>query len=215
MYYRNCILVGLLGICLLGLSGCASVPKEAVQLSYVVGQDIQELHNGYRRTVQISFEQIRQRGLTVIKEKWTPVYLKKNVKESGLFEHLQDEAFSESERYGDLEYWTRGAIEDIDNKRREFLAPLKKREDALLADLDDAFGRVIRANAAVTAHLNSVLKVKDLQDDILDSVGLKNIRDKINDGIVEASDFAAEATKEIEDVTKKLEDVTKKGGVRE
>ena len=142
-------------------------------------------------------------------------YLKENVKESGLFEHLQDESVPESERYGDLEYWARGAIEDIDNKRREFLEPLKKREDALLADLDDAFGRVIRANATVTAHLNSVLKVQDLQDDILDSVGLKDIRDKINDGIVGASDFAAEVTKEIEDATKKLEDATKNVEVRE
>ena len=141
MYYRNCILVGTLGFCLLRLPGCASVPKEAVQLSYMVGQDIQELHNGYRRTVVFSFEQIRQRGLTVIDERWTPAYLENYVKKSELLDHLQDESVDESERYRDLEYFARGAIEDIDSERREFLEPLKKREDALLSDLDDAFGR--------------------------------------------------------------------------
>ena len=215
MYYRIYICVSFLAICLLGVSGCASVPEETVRLSYTVGQDIQELHNGYRRTVMLAFEHIRQRGLTVIKERWTPIYLKNHVKESGLFEHLQDKEVPEAERYKDLEFWARGAIEDIDNKRKEFLDPLKKREDTLLADLDNAFGRVIRANAAVTAHLNSVLKVQNLQDDILDSVGLKDIRDKINDSIFAASDFAAEATKKIEDATKKLEEATKNGKVRE
>ncbi len=211
MYYRIYIFVSLLGICLLGLSSCASVPEETVRLSYAVGQDIQELHNGYRRTVVLSFEHIRQRGLTVIKERWTPIYLKNHVKKSGLFEHLQNKEVPEAERYGDLEFWARGAIEDIDNKRKKFLDPLKKREDALLADLDNAFGRVIRANAQVTANLNTVLKVQNLQDDILESVGLKDVRDKINNGIVEASNFAAKATKEIEDASKKLQDATEKG----
>ncbi len=206
MYYRIFILVGLFGICLLGISGCARVPKEAVTLSYTVGQDIQELHVGYRRTVVLTFEHIRQSGLTVIKERWTPVYLKSHVEGSGLFEHIKNEAIPEAERYGDLEFWARGAIEDIDKKRKEFLDPLKVREEALLADIDDAFGRVIRANAAVTAHLNSVLKVKKLQDDILESVGLKDVRDKISNGIVGASDFAAKATKEIEASTKKLQE---------
>jgi hypothetical protein len=158
--------------------------------------------------VVLSFEHIRQRGLTVIKEKWTPIYLKSHVRESGLFEHLENEEIPEAERYGDLEFWARGAIEDIDNKRKEFLEPLKMREDNLLANIDDAFGRLIRANAEVTANLNSVLKVQNLQDDILESVGLKDIRDKINNGIVEASDFAVKATKEIENASNILQGAT-------
>ena len=203
MFFQKSILVGFIG--LLTLSSCATIPKEAVQLSYTVGQDIQELHGGYRRTVVFSFEQIRQRGLTVIDTKWTPAYLKDYVKGSELLDHLRDESIPESERYADLEYWARGAIEDIDNKRKAFLEPLKKREKALLSNVDDAFGRVIRANAAVTAHLNSVLKVQKLQDEILDSFGLKGVRDSINNAVIEASDFAAKATTEIEDAARQLE----------
>ena len=199
MRYRQSILVGLIALGLLGPLGCARIPKEAVQLSYAVGTDIQQLYTGYRTTVVFSFEQMRQRGLTVIDERWTPVYLKSFVKKGQLVESARAE---QTER---VEYWARRAIKDIDDKRQEFLLPLKQQEEALLADIDEAFSRTIRANAAVTAHLNSVLKVQDLQDEVLESVGLKDLRDKINDGIVKASDFAANRTEEIETATKKLE----------
>ena len=200
MKYRECILVGLIALALLGLSGCAKVPKEAIQLSYAVGADIQQLYTGYRKTVMFSFEQTRQRGLTVIDKRWPPVYLKSFVKKGKLVE------FAQKEQTEAVEYWARQAIKDIDDKRQEFLVPLKEQEESLLADIDEAFSRTIRANAAVTAHLNSVLKVQDLQDDVLESVGLKDLRDKIDNGIVKASDFAASRTEEIEKATRRLEE---------
>ena len=60
---------------LLVVPGCASVPKETVELSTVVGDDIRELHTGYRNTVGLYFAQLRQSGLTVIEETWVPAYL--------------------------------------------------------------------------------------------------------------------------------------------
>ena len=184
--------VVLIGLSLLGLAGCATVPKEAVQLSYAVGQDIEQLHTGYQRTIRFSFDQIRQRGLGVIENVWTPAYLTSFVKDGNLVEAAQ------SNQIDRVEFWARLAIEAIDKKRQEFLRPLQQQENALLADIDDAFGRVIRANSAVTAHLNSVLKVQDLQTEVLESAGLKDVRDKINAAIDQASDFAASATSEIE-----------------
>lgn len=198
-YYQRFILVGLIGSCLAGIWGCASVPDEAVELSYKVGEDIEQLHAGYRKTVVFAFEQMRQTGLTVIDKQWTPIYLKTFIKEGLLVEFAQDNNIEA------VEYWARTAINDIDKKRQEFLVSLKQKEMSLIANIDEAFGRTIRANAAVTAHLNSVLKVQKFQDSIFDSLGLKDLRDKINNGLVDASDFAAEKTKEIEDIAEKLE----------
>lgn len=184
---------------------CTSIPKEAAELSYTVGQDIQELHKGYRETVRTYFEQLRARGLDVIDNRWKPVYLKSNVEESGLFAHLQDLTISESERYDDLEYWMLGALEDISAKRTEFLDSLQRREDTLMARIDDAFSRVIRANGVVTGHLHSLVKVKTVQDDLLRSAGLGALRDSIVSGIANASEFATQATAELEAATRTLE----------
>ena len=176
---------------LLSITGCASVPEETVTLSMTVGRDIQQLQSGYRETIKFSFAQMRKTGLSVIDDVWTPVYLKKFVATGELVEAAKN---GQTER---IEYWARLAIEAIDNKRKEFLEPLQQRETALIAEVDAAFDRVIRANAAVTANLNSVLKVQDLQDRVVDLLGLTDVRNTINSAIVTASDEAANATQRI------------------
>lgn len=194
MRHRKVARIAVIALCL-GLGACASVPEEAVTLSYAVGQDLEQLQQGYRETIRLSFEQMRKRGLTVIDEDWTPAYLKTFVKEGELVDIVKEE------NWEDLEGWARAAIEDIDAKRREFLDPLNKREQALLNKVDAAFGRALRANAAVTGHLNSVLKVKNVQDQVLDAVGMTEIRNQISDAIVDVSNYAAKATKEISDAS--------------
>ena len=203
MYHRKLILGALFSTFFLGLSGCATVPKEAVHLSYTLGEDLQELHMGYRNTVQFAFEQIRKWGLYAIEETWTPAFLGEFVTTGKLIEAAENKQFDR------VEFWAKLAIQKIEEQRRSFLDPLQEKEDALLSQIDEAFGRVIRANATVTALVNSVKKVQDLQDKVLEEFGVKDIRDTINNGIVDASNFAAEKTKEIQDLTKKIEERTK------
>ena len=180
-------------LCSLVLSGCASVPKETVELSTAVGDDIRELHTGYRNTVGLYFAQVRQSGLAVIDETWVPAYLDSFVEDGGLRDIV-----TEGNR-DDLYAWARAAIEDIDARRSEFVDSLNARETALLIKIDDAFARTINANANVTAYLKSLLKVEEMQDRVLQATGLKELRDEITKGLAEASRFAAEATKTKED----------------
>ena len=191
--------VVLIGIAVLGIVGCARVPREAVQLSYAVGDDIVQLHAGYRRTIKFSFDQARQRGLAVIENTWIPAYLAEFVMTGELVESAQGGQLDR------VEFWARLAIDAIDSKRQEFLGPLEQQEEALVAEVDEAFDRLIRANSAVTAHLNSVLKVQDIQDDIADSVGLRDIRDRVSAAIATASEYTDTATDEIEAGAGKLQ----------
>ena len=191
--------LALTGYVILSMTACASVPKETVALSRTVGQDVVQLQSGYREMIRFSFDQMRQAGLSVIDNVWTPVYLRSFVTRGQLVEAAKDE---QTEK---IEYWARAAIKAIDDQRKKFLDPLQEREDALVAEVDAAFDRVINANAAVTANLNSVLKVQNLQDQVLDAAGVSGIRDTINGAIVSTSNWAATATKEIEDEATSLE----------
>jgi hypothetical protein len=193
-------------LCLLLLSGCASVPKETVALSVAVGEDIQQLYSGYKSMVRFSFDQMRTNGLLVIDEIWMPVYLATFVREGELLEIAREE------NWADLEGWARAAIEDIEAKRREFVDSVDTRETALLEKIDQAFERTISANAAVTAHLNSVLKVEGLQDQVLDAVDLKDLRDQITNGITEASNFAADAAEKIRAASAALDETVNNPG---
>lgn len=171
------------------LPGCASVPKETVELSTAVGDDIRELHAGYRNTVGLYFAQLRQSGLTVIDETWVPAYLDSFVEGGGLRDIVADG------NRDDLHAWAGAAIEDIDARRSKFVDSLNARETALLARIDEAFSRTLNANANVTAYLKSLLEVDEMQDRVLQATGLKELRDQITEGLAEASRFAAEATR--------------------
>ena len=184
--------VALAAFILLSMTGCASVPEETVTLSMTVGRDIQQLQSGYRETIRFSFAQMRKAGLSLIDNVWTPAYLKRFVTTGQLVDTAKDGQIDR------IEYWARLAIEAIDDKRREFVEPLLQREAALIAEVDATFDRVIKANAAVTANLNSVLKVQDLQDRVVEKIGLTDVRNTIISAIVAASDEASKAAQKIE-----------------
>jgi len=197
----NRIAVALTVCVVLAMTGCASVPKEAVTLSYRVGDDIQQLQSGYRETVRLAFDQMRENGMNVIDNVWTPAFLSDFIVRGKLIESAQHEEFKTQL----VEAWARLAIGKIEAKRKEFLDPLQKKEDELLAEIDAAFDQVISANATVTAHLNSVVKVKGFQDQLLERAGLKDIRDSINSLIVSASELTAKATNDLTEAAKKLD----------
>jgi hypothetical protein len=199
MLHRKLIFVALILTSFVGLSGCATVPKDAVYLSCALGEDLEQLHMGYRKTVQFSFEQIRERGLYAIEETWTPAFVEEFVVTGGLVEAAKNRQFDR------VEYWADLAVEKIEEQRRSFLDSLQVKEDALLSQIDMAFSRAIRANASLTAMVKSVKKVEDLQDQVLLEFGVKDIRDTIDKGIVDASDFADRHTKNIRELTEGIE----------
>lgn len=205
MYYRKLIVGALFLTFFLGLSGCASVPKatvpkEAVTLSYIIGEDLQQLHTGYRNTVQFSFEMIRKRGLYAIENTWTPAFLKEFVVTGGLVDAAKNDQFDR------VEFWARLAIEKIDERRRSFLDPLQIQEAALLSQIDEAYSRIIQANTLMTGLLSSVNNGQDLQNNVLEGFGVKDLGETINKGIIDASDFSEEKMQEIRDLTRKIQE---------
>ena len=199
MKYKKNLIIIVIASCLIGLASCASVPDETVQLSDAVGEDIQQLYPGYRATVRWSFDQMRQNGLAIIDERWTPVYIKSYVTKGRLVQ------FAKEGKTEAVEYWARKAINRIDQKRKDFLQPLQEKESALLAEIDEAFGRTIRANATVTAHLKSIRKVKEAQNEVLQAAGLEDVPAKINKVIASASDFTANLTEKVKAAAKQVE----------
>ena len=61
------------------LSGCASAPKETVELSEVVGQQITELNKSHIRFVNLYYEKLRQDVNNFIDDRWAPTFLSKAV----------------------------------------------------------------------------------------------------------------------------------------
>jgi len=180
------------------VGGCASVPKESVELSYTLGNDLESLHRSYKTLIERYFESLRREINGAIDRVFIPAYINDFVKTVMLVENAK------ADRPDLIEAWARIAIETIDNERTKRLAPIEKAEKDLLVIVNDAFDRAVRANATVTAHLNSIRKVKEVQDDILESLKLKDVREKINNALADASGKAKEITDDINKAAKKL-----------
>jgi hypothetical protein len=109
-----------------------------------------------------------------------------------------------------VEFWARTAVTQIDTERTRRLEPLNKAEQELLAEINDAFDKAVRANAMITANLNSIRKVDKIETDMLQAMHLNDVREKIKKGLISASDKAKEATDNIEKYSEKIKSIGKK-----
>jgi hypothetical protein len=210
-------------------ASCAEVPKEAVELSYQVGQDMARLYESYDALIHTRFEELRATRVAYLDNVWTPKFVADWVQQGRLVDvaqhkvvwSLQTSAFvaptpgrEDSELLTTVNDWSGRAIAHIERKRRALLDPIDHDEAELRAKVHEAFDRVIQANAYVTAHLASVAHVQSAQDDALKALGLKDLRDAINKGLIEASDKAAQGLEAVKNADQTVEKVADKIGVK-
>jgi hypothetical protein len=191
--------------CLLGLiliGGCSTVPKEVVELSYITGQDIQSVHYSYAALTRKHFDTLRTEANNYLNNKWIPAYLNSFIKEGELVKLAQNP--DSEEVFNGVSAWVELAVEKIDMQRKQLIDPINADEKALIESIDESFSRLMWANSIITAHLNSLRKVQDVQDEALKSLKMKDIRDKTNKQLANASERALSAIKQIEKVEDKF-----------
>lgn len=192
----------------LNFFGCASVPKEVVELSYMVGHDLNAVHLSYRQLIHTHFDGLRKQATDFLDNKWTPTYIKKFIKNGKLVKRATNS--DPNMVLLGVRLWAEVAVDEIEKKKKELIDPIDKNEKELLESIDEAFAQLISANAFVTAHLNSIRKVKEVQDEALQALKVKDLRDKINNGLMFASDEASEAIEKVEKAEGIIDDLAKK-----
>jgi hypothetical protein len=192
----------------LTIAGCASVPKEVVELSYTVGHDLDAVHLSYRALIQTHFEGLRAQTITFLETRWVPAFLGDFIQNGGLIQSAQ--GADPTLVLEEVQDWTEVAVEAIEKKKRALLDPINADETALIKSVDEAFANLIRANATITAHLNSLRKVQEVQDEALKALKLKELRDKINGGLISASERAQKAIADLKKVEGGIEAAEKK-----
>lgn len=201
-------------------TACAEIPKEVVELSYGMGQDLNAVHQSYRELITSRFEDFRRQRLEYVNNRWAPEFIRGWVKKGRLVEVAKGEVVfstelndfvrpdpdrAEQQMLRTVNLWSRTAIAKIEEKKKSLIDPLNADEKELLATVDTAFERLYIANTTITAHLNSIREVKEVQDDALKALNLKELQEKINDLLVKASDKAAAFREDVEKAEGKIE----------
>jgi len=165
--------------------GCGTTPSETVELSEIVGQDLQTLQTSNRALIRSYFDGLRAQVNNFIDDEWAPVFLREFIDEGRLIDRAkQSNPDHVLEDVGD---WVKKAIERIERRRAGMLAPIQDAEEELMIATDAAFGRAVRANSAITAQLRSRAKLDEEQDRILEEYKLKDLRDDLEQGMLKAS----------------------------
>lgn len=185
--------------------GCATIPKETVELSYAIGQDIDAVHESYTNLIHQHFENLRNQTNDFIDKKWTPTYLGNFIKKGKLIPLAQDP--DPVKAFDGVSTWVEIAIKAIEEKKKDLILPINDDEQNLLKSVDEAFARLARANAAITAQLNSMRKVQEVQDDALKALSIKDLRDQINSQLISASNKAESAIELVAKAEKIIPDV--------
>ncbi|MDQ1353731.1 MAG: hypothetical protein QG657_4038 [Acidobacteriota bacterium] len=76
-------------VMMLGFISCATVPREVVDLSHTLGQDLSAIQTSYRQLIETYFESLRKQAEDFIQSEWAPVYLKKFIEKSELAANIQ------------------------------------------------------------------------------------------------------------------------------
>ena len=211
------ILVLCVVVASLVLGGCATVPKEVVELSYLVGRDLNALHASYDKLIHDRYEDFRKQRMDYLENVWKSHYIRNWVADGKLIETAKGEVVWDEAEAGFVEVaatdrtkpanvtkqlntvldWADTAVYFIEQKTSQLIEPLNEEEKRLRDDVREAFARVVRGNAHITAHLNSLRKVHEVQDELLEALDIKDLRDRINNVLIKASQTAETGLEEI------------------
>jgi len=187
------------------LNSCASVPKETVQLSTVIGTNIKVLENSHIIMVGLFYTEIINNINDFIEGVYAPFIInyvlkkeldnyKKNISPS-IFETIHTAASdgisktATSKVLTDMSDFLDAAHRQIEKKRNELLIPVQKQRDSIIFNIKTSYGNTMRANSSVTNYLQSISNLKESQQKVLSVIGLKGKAEELNKSLLKVSEL--------------------------
>lgn len=217
----------------LSVAACAIVPKETVELSTTVGRDIATARESHRALAYTLFGRMKQDVNRFVDDIYAPYQIQFVLAQQKKREEAGDEnnLFSvmegamqqprDAQAQKDVLLVMQAIVEavhaDVEEYRQLRMAPVLSQEQEVIAAIERIYDQIERGNAVVTAHLASVVKVHEAQDEILAEADLAGLRERIgvtlSDASAELAEFVNGAQKvegSIDEASAKVDEMTRK-----
>lgn len=215
-----------LGFCVLLFAGCAQVPRESVELSTTIGRDIAVTHQAHIQLATLLFEKMKQDVNRFVDGTYAPYQIRKAMERQKQLANSDDQkeknkslllainaAFKPeaSEKSQGAVLKGMGSLvtkirKDVEQMRTELLNPLIEQEKQVLGSINRAYQQMHYANSIVTGHLSSIVKVHEVQSDLLAEFGVeRDLRKEVGEGIASVSAKIALLVDAAEKVDYKIE----------
>jgi len=214
----------LLAFSIFSLTACAQVPKQAVELSATVGRDIAQVYQSHKELAILLYERIKKDVNNFVDNVYAPYQTKKQLKddyddfksgdEDSLFAVLNyavnhpDDSRAQINTLEYMETFLEVVREDIESFRQMQLSLVIKQEQKLLSAIDRSYNQIHYANSIVTGHLSSIVKVHEVQNEILDEIGVdRDLRTDIGTSLSQISGEISNIVDKAEMADGKMEEI--------
>ncbi|QSE98654.1 hypothetical protein [Fulvivirga lutea] len=190
------------------ISSCAKVPQQAVDLSATVGKDLVTVYQSHKATANLLFSRMKDDVNDFVDNVYAPYQIGKLLEQDyadftsgdpeSLVSFIHTAANNSSDAQGKkraleaMNFFVTYVQSDIEGYRKELLAPINKQEKEVLQAIDKSYNQIIYAHSIVTAHIASVRKVHESQEEILNLFGIEDLRSKSADKLNAASEKLSE-----------------------
>ena len=159
------VCLGFLLSIFIAVSGCISLPRDAVQLSTELGARVSESRAAHLTLVRTYMAEKRERVDEFMFKEWIPEFARQVFKQEGIKKEWERVAAS-SDTGERLEFITGLGVmlqQQINMKRSEIMGPVDQMERLLLERINVHYDEMLTANATITAFLDSATSVRERQ----------------------------------------------------
>ena len=170
---RNYIMIV---ICFLAMSGCASIPAEAPNLSSELGKRISSLESANVTLLNRYFDHKRAEVDRFIQEVWLPEFANEFFKKPFIADAWRT-IVSENNKQQRLTFLMKTGPklqEALNQKRIELIQPLDELERRITRNIKAEYEQAKSINNSITSFLLSAAEVSENRDRYLDMVGVSN-----------------------------------------
>jgi len=213
---RNYIM---LAICLIVISGCATIPPEAPNLSSELGKRISALENANITLLNRYFDQKRGEVDRFIQEVWLPEFSNEFFQKPFMV-NAWNTIVTENDKQQRLQFLMKTGPklqEAVNNKRIELIQPLDELERRIARNIKAEYEQARGINNSITSFLLSAAEVTENRDRYLEMIGvtddkLSTLIDKTDSAVSDllaAGHNADDKVGSAKKFTKKIEDIKK------
>ena len=205
MKYFKSIFIGMF----LLITGCAQIPKEAVELSATVGRDLAEMRKSHIALVDLYYTELINDINSFIDNVYLPFQIKTtladDVWKNAMLSAIETASSGDPggsatvESFQKIEAFIQIIQEEVEAYRKLKLKPVKDQYADVKSKINQSYEQIHYANSIVTGHLASVVKVHETQNEILEDLNLKDLRTDIGTGMSGVSGKIGELVQKAKD----------------
>lgn len=210
----------LLSILLPLIQGCATIPKEAPDLSVALGQRMREIEVSHVALLGAYFDEKRAAVDRYIDQVWLTRFSEEVMKEPAVAS-LWTQVCREGSDRDRLEFMRRlgpRIQRKINEQRQSMIEPLDELERAIAARIAGEYEQARAINNTLTSFLTSASEVDANRQRYLDRVGMTDEKigkviddiDEAVDGLTEGLDKADTAAKKADEFRQKIKETVSK-----